>query len=111
VDIIVSDICRLVTAVFTLTLVPDLRQRERSWISSNDQRAALLIFLVLSLVEEFTGSHAGWLNEPIVVVCAAGLVGGPWVGLAVSVFVTWVMDCATVSLIKSRGRRNLRHFP
>jgi two-component system sensor histidine kinase LytS len=51
---------------------------------------ALLVFLALGLVEELTASHAGWLNERIVAVCAAGLVAGPWVGLAVSVFVTWL---------------------
>jgi two-component system sensor histidine kinase LytS len=51
---------------------------------------ALLVFLVLGLVEELTLSHAGWFNERIVAVCAAGLVAGPWVGLAVSVFVTWM---------------------
>jgi len=51
---------------------------------------ALLVFLALGLVEEVTASHAGWFNERIVAVCAAGLVAGPWVGLAVSVFVTWL---------------------
>src|ERR1700693_5592667 len=54
------------------------------------QGTALLVFLVLGLVEEATISHAGWLNERIVAVCVAGLVAGPWVGLAVSVFVTWL---------------------
>jgi LytS/YehU family sensor histidine kinase len=44
----------------------------------------------LGLLEEATASHAGWLNERIVAVCASGLVAGPWVGLAVSVFVTWL---------------------
>jgi two-component system sensor histidine kinase LytS len=51
---------------------------------------ALLVFMALGLVEEVTASHAGWFNERIVAVCAAGLVAGPWVGLAVSVFVTWL---------------------
>src|SRR4029077_9847967 len=50
----------------------------------------LLVFLVLGLVEEVTVSHAGWLHERIVAVCAAGLVAGPWVVLVVSVFVAWV---------------------
>jgi len=44
----------------------------------------------LGLLEEATAFHAGWLNERIVAVCAAGLVAGPWVGLAVSLFVTWL---------------------
>jgi two-component system, LytTR family, sensor kinase len=80
----------LVTAAFALTLVPGFSQPERSLLSRLDQRTALLVFLVLGLVEEATGSHADFLNEPIAAVCAAGLVAGPWVGLAVGVFVTWL---------------------
>src|SRR6266436_623288 len=89
-DTIFNDVCVMVTAAFTLTLVPGFRQPERSFLSRRDQGTALLVFLVLGLVEEITVSHAGWLNEGIVAVCAAGLVAGPWVGLAVSVFVTWL---------------------
>jgi two-component system sensor histidine kinase LytS len=89
-DTIFNDVCVIVTAAFTLTLVPGFRQPERSFLSRRDQGTALLVFLVLGLVEEITVSHAGWLNERIVAVCAAGLVAGPWVGLVVSVFVTWL---------------------
>ena len=89
-DIIFNDVCVLVTAAFALTLVPGFRQPERSLLSRRDQGTALLVFMVLGLVEEATVSHAGWINERIVAVCAAGLVAGPWVGLAVSVFVTWL---------------------
>ena len=89
-DSLFSAICVLVTAAFALTLVPGLRQPERSLVSRRDQGTALLVFLVLGLVEEVTVSHAGWLNERIVAVCAAGLVAGPWVGVAVSIFVTWL---------------------
>jgi two-component system LytT family sensor kinase len=89
-DAIFNKVCVLVTAAFALTLVPGFRQPERSLLSRRDQGTALLVFLVLGLVEEVTVSHAGWLNERIVAVCAAGLVAGPWVGLAVSVFVTWL---------------------
>jgi two-component system, LytTR family, sensor kinase len=89
-DIIFNKVCVLVTAAFALTLVPGFRQPERSLLPRRDQGTALLVFLVLGLVEEVTVSHAGWLNERIVAVCAAGLVAGPWVGLAVSVFVTWL---------------------
>src|ERR1700731_2741319 len=85
-----SDICVLVTAAFVLTFVPGLRQQERSLLSMRDRGTALLVFLALGLVEEASFSHSGWLNERIVGVCAAGLVAGPWVGLAVSVFVTWL---------------------
>jgi two-component system, LytTR family, sensor kinase len=90
VDIIFNEVCILVTAAFALTLVPGFRRPERSLLSRRDQGTALLVFLVLGLVEEVTVSHAGWLNERIVAVCAAGLVAGPWVGLVVSVFVTWL---------------------
>jgi two-component system, LytTR family, sensor kinase len=89
-DTIFSDVCVLVTTAFTLTLVPGFRRPERSLLSRRDQGTALLVFLVLGVVEEITVSHAGWLNERIVAVCAAGLVAGPWVGLAVGAFVTWL---------------------
>jgi two-component system LytT family sensor kinase len=89
-DTILNDVCVLVTAAFALTLVPGFRQPQRSLLSGRDQGTALLVFLVLGLVEEATVSHAGWLNERIVAVCAAGLVAGPWVGVAVSVFITWL---------------------
>jgi two-component system sensor histidine kinase LytS len=89
-DSILNDVCVLVTAAFVLTLVPGFRQAERSLLSRRDQGTALLVFLVLGLAEEVTVSRAGGLNERIVAVCAAGLVAGPWVGLAVGVFVTWL---------------------
>src|SRR5258705_1557013 len=89
-DTIFNDVCVLVTAAFALTLVPGFRPPERSLLSRPDQGTALLVFLVLGLVEEITVSQSGWLNERIVAVCAAGLVAGPWIGLAVSVFVTWL---------------------
>ena len=89
-DSVFNEVCILVTAAFALTLVPGFRRPERSLLSVRDQGTALLVFLVLGLVEEVTVSHAGLLNERIVAVCAAGLVAGPWVGLVVSVFVTWL---------------------
>jgi two-component system LytT family sensor kinase len=88
--IIFEEICVLVTAAFALTLLPGFRQPERSLLSRRDQGTALVVFLILGLVEEVTASHAGWFNERVVAVCAAGLVAGPWVGLAVSLFVTWL---------------------
>jgi two-component system LytT family sensor kinase len=89
-DSLFNDICVLVTAAFVLTFVPGLRLQERALLSMRDRGTALLVFLVLGLVEEASVSRSGWLNERIVAVCAAGLVAGPWVGLAVSVFVTWL---------------------
>jgi two-component system, LytTR family, sensor kinase len=87
---IFNEVCILVTAAFALTLVPGFRHLDRSLLSRSDQGAALLVFLILGLIEEVTVSHAGWMNERIVAVCAAGLVAGPWVGLSVCVFVTWL---------------------
>jgi two-component system LytT family sensor kinase len=87
-DSIFNEVCILVTAAFVLTLVPGLRRPEGSLLSRRDQGTALLVFLILGLIEEATVSHGGWLNERIVAVCAAGLLAGPWVGLAVSAFVT-----------------------
>ena len=89
-DTILNEVCVLVTAAFVLTLVPGFRRQERSLLSIRDQGTALLVFLVLGLIEEATVSHAGLLHERIVAVCAAGLVAGPWVGLVVGVFVTWL---------------------
>jgi two-component system, LytTR family, sensor kinase len=95
-DTICNDVCALVTAAFALTLVRGFKQPERSFLQPRDpssrrgQGMALLVFLVLGLVEELSLAHAGWFNERIVAVCAAGLVAGPWVGLATSVFVTWL---------------------
>jgi LytS/YehU family sensor histidine kinase len=89
-DTILNEVCVLVTVAFVLTLVPSLRRAEGSLLSRRDQGAALLVFLILGLIEEVTVSHAGLLNERIVAVCAAGLVAGPWVGLAVAIFVTWL---------------------
>src|SRR5580704_12482594 len=89
-DTIFTEVCALVTAAFVLTLVPGFRKSERSLLSMRDRGTALLVFLILGLVEEVTSSQVGWLNERIVAVCAAGLVAGPFVGVAVSVFVTWL---------------------
>jgi len=89
-DSIFNEVCILVTAAFALTLVPSFTQPECSLLSRRDQGTALLVFTILALIEEATLSHAGLLNKRIVAVCAAGLVAGPWVGLAVSVFVTWL---------------------
>jgi two-component system sensor histidine kinase LytS len=89
-DTICNQVSALVTAAFVLALVPGFRQRERSLLSMRDRGTALLVFLVLGLVEEATVSHASWFNERIVAVCAAGLVAGPWVGLPVSLFATWL---------------------
>jgi hypothetical protein len=91
-DTIFNDVCVLVATAFALTLVPSFKQPERSFLSRRDQGAALLVFTILGLVEEATASNAGLLNERIVAVCAAGLVAGPWVGLAFGVFVTWLAE-------------------
>src|SRR5260221_7661606 len=87
-DTILNEVCVLVTVAFALTLVPGLQRPERSLLSRRDQSTALLVFVFLGLVEEATVSHAGLLNERIVAVCAAGLLAGPWVGLAVGGFFT-----------------------
>ena len=50
----------------------------------------MAVFLILGAVEEAGFWHRNWLNERIVSVCTAGLVGGPMVGLVVGVFVTWL---------------------
>src|ERR1700757_2731653 len=87
-DTIFYEVCILVTAAFALMFVPGFRKLEFSLLSRHDYGTPRLVFLVLGLVEELTAAHAGWINERIVAACAAGLVAGPWVGLAVSVVVT-----------------------
>jgi two-component system, LytTR family, sensor kinase len=89
-DSLFGDICVLVTAALALTLVPGLRLKERSLLSIRDRGTALLVFLLLGLVKEASVLNSGWLSERIVAVCAAGLVAGPWVGLAVGGFTTWL---------------------
>jgi len=68
--LIFNEVCVLVTAAFALTLMPGFRQPERSLLSRRDRGATLLVFTILSLVEEAALSHAGLLNERIVAVCA-----------------------------------------
>jgi two-component system LytT family sensor kinase len=88
--IIFSKICVLVTTAFALTLVPGFRQSERSLLSLRDRGTALLVFMILGLVEQTVVGQTGWFNHRIVAVCAAGLVAGPGVGVAVGGFVTWM---------------------
>jgi two-component system, LytTR family, sensor kinase len=89
-QIVFNDVCVLVAAAFALTLLPGFKNLERSLLSRRDQGAVLLVFTMLGLVEDATLSHPGLLNERIVAVCVSGLVAGPWVGLAVGIFVTWL---------------------
>jgi len=89
-EIIFNKICVLVTAAFALTLVPGFRRSERSLLSIRDSGTALLVFLLLGTVEEACVRQTGWFNHRIVVVCAAGLLAGPGVGLVVALFVMWL---------------------
>jgi two-component system, LytTR family, sensor kinase len=89
-DSIFDDVCVLVTTAFALTFLPGFRKPQRSLLSICDQGTALLVFLVIGFVEEIVASEEVWLNERIVAACTAGLIAGPWVGLLVSVFVTWL---------------------
>ena len=100
-DIIFYKVCALVTAACALTLVPGFRRSERSLLSVRDRGTALLVFLVLGLVEEVTVSHAGWFNERIVAVCAAGgwlyrwrprLARQPLTGFFLTTTVSWLRD-------------------
>jgi two-component system LytT family sensor kinase len=88
--IILIKICVLVTTAFVLTLVPGFRRSERSLLSLRDRGTALLVFMILGLVEQTVVGQAGWFNHRIVVVCAAGLLAGPGVGVVVAGFVTWM---------------------
>ncbi len=87
-DWVLNKVCVLVTVAFVLTLLPGFRRRERSMLSVSDQGSALAVFLLLGLFEDAAARHTGWHNERIIALCAGGLLAGPWVGLAVGVFVT-----------------------
>ena len=89
-EVILSKVCVLVTAAFLLTLVPGFRRPDRSLLSMRDRGTALLVFLLLGFLEEAVVREAGWFNQRIVAVCAAGLVAGPVVGLIVGSVVTWL---------------------
>jgi two-component system, LytTR family, sensor kinase len=88
-EIIFNKICFLVTAAFTLTLVPGFKRSDRSLLSLRDRWTALLVFLLLGLVEEAFVRQTGWFNHRIVVVCAASLLAGLGVGVVVGLFLTW----------------------
>src|ERR1700751_709714 len=89
-DIIFNKVCVLVRAAFALTLVPGFRRSERSLLSLRDRGTALLVFMILGFVEQTAVGQTGWFNHRIVAVCAAGLVAGPGLGVAVAGFVTWM---------------------
>jgi two-component system, LytTR family, sensor kinase len=89
-EIIFNKVCVLVTAAFALTLVPGFRRSERSLLSLRDRGTALLVFLLLGIVEEASVRQTGWFNHRIVVVCAAGLLAGPGVGIVVALFAMWL---------------------
>ena len=89
-EVILSQVCVLVTAAFLLTLVPGFRRPERSLLSVRDRGTALVVFLLLGFLEEAVVRETGWFNQRIVAVCAAGLVAGPVVGLIVGTGVTWL---------------------
>jgi LytS/YehU family sensor histidine kinase len=89
-EVIFSKVCVLVTVAFALTLVPGFGRSERSLLSVRNRGAALVVFMVLGLVEQAAVGDTGWFNHRIVAVCAAALLAGPWVGLVVAAFVTWL---------------------
>jgi LytS/YehU family sensor histidine kinase len=89
-EVIFNKVCALVTAAFALTLVPGFRRAESSLLSVRDRGTALLVFLLLGLVEQVAVGRSEWFNHRIVAVCAAGLLAGPGVGVAVAAFVTWM---------------------
>jgi LytS/YehU family sensor histidine kinase len=89
-ELIFNKICVLVTAAFALTLVPSFKRSEGSLLSMGDKGAKLLVFLLLGLVEEASVGKTGWFNHRIVAACASGLLGGPFIGFIVSLFVTWL---------------------
>lgn len=87
---ILNEVCVLVTAAVTLSLVPGLHWHRRLLRFGCERGTALWIFAVLGLIDEIAVSQPGFVNERIVLVCAAGLLSGPWVGTVVGLFVGWL---------------------
>ena len=92
-ECILGKICLLISAAFTLTLIPRSGWPGRSLVAVRDRRSALLFFLVLGLVEHLMVRQTGWFNHRIVAVSAASLLGGLGVGVVVRLFVV----CLTLS--------------
>jgi len=89
-DTIFNQVCVLVTAAFRLRLCQALDSESVLLLSMRDQGTALMSFYFSVSSKRAAVSHVDRSSERIVAVCAAGLVAGPRVGLAVGVFVTWL---------------------
>jgi hypothetical protein len=87
---VVNEVCVSVAAAFTLSLVPGLHWHRRSFLFGSEPGTELWIFAVLGLIDEIAVSEPGFVNERIVLVCAAGLLSGPWVGTVIGLFVGWL---------------------
>ena len=71
--------CVLVTLTFILAQTGSFAGSRRH-IGPREQVAAILIFLVMALTEEFIAQRNTPMNARIIAACAAGLLAGPAVG-------------------------------
>jgi two-component system, LytTR family, sensor kinase len=75
--------CVLVTLTFILAQIGAFT-RPRGRIGRREQVAAILIFFIIALTEEFIAQRHTPMNARIIASCAAGLLAGPTAGAAVS---------------------------
>src|SRR5438445_7129876 len=86
--ILLGKACVLVTLTFVFTGTRLFVNLLRSRLSLREQFVATLIFLVMGYVEMYVTQKQGYLNLRVVSASAAGLLAGPWVGLAIGVATT-----------------------
>jgi LytS/YehU family sensor histidine kinase len=106
---IFDKICFLISSGVALTLLPRFGRAGASLLAVRDRWSALILFLLLGFVEDFTVRDTSWLNHRIVAVTAASLLAGVGVGAVVRLFVIWLAvsydprGMCTVAVIISSG--------
>jgi LytS/YehU family sensor histidine kinase len=106
---IFEKICVLLSTEIALSLVSRLRCFGRSWVAVRDRGAALFLFLLLGLVEDCAVRDSSWCDHRIVAVTAASLLAGLGVGIAVRLFLIWLIlsfgfkETTTLAILLSSG--------
>src|ERR1041385_7954520 len=80
--------CVLVTLTFLLTRTRLFRNRHNGRIATRDYATTALLLLMMGLAEVYVVPTKTPLNIRIVSAAVAGLIAGPWVGLAIGLMVT-----------------------
>src|SRR2546421_5336314 len=86
--VLLAKACVLVTLTFVLTRTRVFINLLRPRLPIRDQVIATLVFLLMGFVEVYVTKEQQYLNLRVVSAAAAGLLGGPWVGLVIGVATT-----------------------